>query len=124
MAAALADDENYDELLQVAYSTLGLLPYQVFEMTPNELHCLMLGAGKKKDEEVKLNYHLAWHIAAFVGGLFAGKLPDLNELLSTTSKPKQVNEEVEETKIFAMFEAMKHSLKDDEGNSLISVVKH
>lgn len=123
MTSALADDENYDELLQIAYSNLGLLPNQVFDMTPNELHCLMIGASSKKEEQVKLNYHLAWHTAAFVGGLFAGKLPDLNELLSASSKPKVINEQVEETKIAAMFESMKYQLKDDQGNSLIKVEK-
>lgn len=80
----------------------------------------------QKEEAIKQNYHLAWHTAAFVGGLFAGKLPDLNKILSTPlvkSSPKKVDDELEESKVAALFDSMKYKLKDDKGNSLIQSSK-
>ncbi len=79
----------------------------------------------RKEEAIKNNYHLAWHVSAFVGGLFSGKLPDLQAILDKPIYRRKetgpINEEVENSKIKAMLDAMSSKLVDKNGNSLIKI---
>lgn len=83
-------------------------------MTPNEIQCLINGYYKKKEEKIKDNYHLAWHIAAFVGSLFDGKLPDLNALMiEKIFDNEDSNEENEDKRLLVIMQSLQNRLGKD-----------
>jgi hypothetical protein len=67
----------------------GLLPTEVYRMTPHELNVLITARSVQENEK---NIKVAWHTINFLNASFSEKFLDLSEYLLDDDEPEQKHE--------------------------------
>lgn len=95
--------------MEIGIKTLGLLPKDLYELTPHELKLLAQNHADKKQDEYNLALFTAWHAEAFHR---SKKLPKLNKILKLPKKKKESKKDL--TSIFNDKELKKLAEKEVE----------